>query len=178
MNIKLLSPLLVVALTACAAMAPAPAPITANAASPALAAGRSLSDSLLAYHRSLDSASQADLNKEIGALSHAPAGAETEVRKAMVLGAMRDSARLARARAILAGVLLMDDADALALRPLVEWMINNNTEQRRLILSNDRQAQQLKDLQHRFDQINEKLEAMKRIESSEPASPIEIAPAN
>jgi hypothetical protein len=176
MNIKLMSPLLVVVLAACAA--PPPAHVKAATELPVLAPASSLTDVLLAYHRSLDSASQNDLGKELGALSYAPAGAETEVRKAMVLGAMRDSARLARARTILAGVLLMDDADALALRPLVEWMINNNTELRRLTLLNDRQAQQLKDLQRRSDQASEKLEAMKRIESSQPASPIEIAPAN
>jgi hypothetical protein len=133
---------------------------------------------LLAYHRAVEGLSQADLNKELIALNSAPAGAETEVRKAMVLGCMRDSARLARARAILASVLMMDDADALSLRPLVEWMMDNNTELRRTISSNDRQASQLKELQRRFDQLNEKLEAMKRIESSQPASPIEIAPAN
>lgn len=133
---------------------------------------------MLAYHRALDNASQAELSKELAALNHAPAGAETEVRKAIVLSAMRDGARLVRARTILAGVLLMDDPDALALRPLVEWMISNNTELRRLALLGDKQAQQLKDLQRRFDQSNEKLEAMKRIESSQPASPIEIAPAN
>jgi hypothetical protein len=176
MNIKLLSPILVVVLAACAG--PAPPPTKAVAVLPVSAPVNSLADVLLAYHRSLDGSSQSELNKELGALNYAPAGAETEVRKAMVLGAMRDSARLARARTILAGVLLMDDADALALRPLVEWMINNNTELRRLILLNDRQAQQLKDIQRRSDQANEKLEAMKRIESSQPASPIEIAPAN
>jgi hypothetical protein len=175
MNIKLLSPILLAVLAACAAPAPAPVKTPVD---PVAAPARSLSDSLLAYHRSLDNASQADLSKELAALSYAPAGAETEVRKAIVLGAMRDSARLARARTILAGVLLMDDPDALALRPLVEWMINNNTELRRLALQGDRQAQQLKELQRRFDQSNEKLEAMKRIESSQPASPIEIAPAN
>ena len=173
MNIKLLSPLLAMALVACVATPPAPVPV----AEPTVATARSLSDSLLAYQRSLDNASQADLNKELAALGHAPSGAETEVRKAIVLGAMRDGARLARARTILASVLLMDDPDALALRPLVEWMISNNTELRRLGLQSDRQAQQLKDLQRRFDQLNEKLEAMKRIESSQPASPIEIAPA-
>jgi hypothetical protein len=176
MNIKLLSPLLVVMLAAC--VAPPPAHVKAAIELPAIAPASSLTDVLLAYHRSLDSASPSDLNKELGALNYAPAGVETEMRKAMVLGAMHDSTRLARARSILAGVLLMDDADALALRPLVEWMITNNTESRRLILLNDKQAQQLKDLQRRFDQANEKLEAMKRIESSQPASPIEIAPAN
>ncbi|HEY4316984.1 MAG TPA: hypothetical protein VGN04_05245 [Herbaspirillum sp.] len=175
MNIKLLPPLLVAALAGCAA--PPPQPVK-PAEQPMLAASRSLSDTLLAYHRSLDNASQADLNKELGILMHAPPGAETEVRKAIVLGAMRDSGRLARARSILAGVLLMDDPDALALRPLVEWMINNNSELRSLTLQGERQTHQLKDLQRRLDQSNEKLEAMKRIESSQPASPIEIAPAN
>jgi hypothetical protein len=174
MNIKLLSSLLVaVSLVACA-----PAPVKVAAIPTVAAPSRPAVNLLLAYHRALDGLSPVDLNKELIALNSAPAGAETEVRKAMVMGYMRDSAKLARARTILAGVLMMDDADALSLRPLVEWMIDNNTELRRTISLNDRQALQLKELQHRFDQLNEKLEAMKRIESSQPASPIEIAPAN
>ena len=174
MNIKLASSLLVaVLLVACA-----PAPVKVVATPVVAAPTRSAVNLLLAYHRALEDLSQADLNKELIALNSAPTGAETEVRKAMVLGYMRDSARLSRARAILAGVLLMDDADALSLRPLVEWMMDNNTELRRTISLNDRQALQLKELQRRFDQLNEKLEAMKRIESSQPASPIEIAPAD
>lgn len=174
MNIKLLSSLLVVlSLVACA-----PAPVKIAETQTVAAPTRPAVNLLLAYHRALEGLSQADLNKELIALNSAPVGAETEVRKAMVLGYMHDSARLARARAILASVLLMDDADALSLRPLVEWMMDNNNELRRNISLNDRQASQLKELQRRFDQLNEKLEAMKRIESSQPASPIEIAPAN
>jgi hypothetical protein len=178
MSIKSLPPLLltVLSLVACA---PAPVKVADAPAMPLAAApAKSVVDRLFAYRRWLDGASQADLNKELTALNSVPASAETEVRKAMVLGAMRDSARLARARTILDNVLLMNDSDALALRPLVEWMIDNNTELRRVTSLNERQALQLKDTQRRFDQLSEKLDAMKRIESSQPASPIEIAPAN
>jgi hypothetical protein len=176
MKTKLIAPLIVLALSACAVPPPA------SVAEPAVltpAPAISIVDTLLAYHRSIDAMSQPDLAKELSGLSRAPVSAATEVRKAMVLGIQRQdaTARLARAGSVLAGVLLMDDADAVALRPLVEWMMTNNTELRRLALSGERQAQQLKDLQRRFDQLNEKLEAMKRIESSQPASPIEIAPA-
>ena len=174
MKTKLLSSLVALWLAGCAV----PAPVKVVPVPRAVAPVQPTVDALLAYHRSLDGVSQADLTKELTALNSAPAGAATEVRKAIVLGYMRDPARSARARAILAGVLLMDDADALALRPLVEWMISNDTELRRVTqLSNERQAVQLKDAQRRYDQLNDKLEAMKRIESSQPASPIEIAPA-
>jgi hypothetical protein len=174
MSIKSL-PLLL--LTAFSLAACAPVPVKVAEAPLAAAPAKSVVDRLFAYRRWLDGASQADLNKELAALNSVPVSAETEVRKAMVLGAMRDSARLARARAILDNVLLMGDSDALALRPLVEWMIDNNTEVRRITSLNERQALQLKDTQRRFDQLSEKLDAMKRIETS-PASPIEIAPAN
>jgi len=178
MSIKSLSPLLLIVLSL-VACAPAPVKVAGEPATPLVATpGKSVVDRLFAYRRWLDGASQADLNKELAALNSVPASAETEVRKAMVLGAMRDSARLARARTILDNVLLMNDSDALALRPLVEWMIDNNTELRRITSLNERQALQLKDTQRRFDQLSEKLEAMKRIETSQPASPIEIAPAN
>jgi hypothetical protein len=174
MSIKSL-PLLL--LTALSLVACAPAPVKVAEAPLVAVPAKSVVDRLFAYRRWLDGASQADLNKELAALSSVPVSAETEVRKAMVLGAMHDSARLARARTILDNVLLMNDSDALALRPLVEWMIDNNTEVRRITSLNERQALQLKDTQHRFDQLSEKLDAMKRIETS-PASPIEIAPAN
>jgi hypothetical protein len=176
MKNKLLSLLLVSLLAACAGHAPMEEPEEQAIALPTKNGIRIL----LGYHRLLEDASQADLGKELAALGAAPAGAETEVRKAIVLGFMRDSGKLARARTILAGVLLMDDSEALALRPLVEWMISNNVELRRVALLGERQAQQLKEqlkeAQRRSDQLNEKLEAMKRIESSQPASPIEIAP--
>jgi hypothetical protein len=175
MSIKSLPPLL---LTVLSLVACAPAPVKVAEAPLVAAPAKSVVDRLFAYRRWLDSASQADLNKELGALNGVSASAETEVRKAMVLCAMRDSARLARARTILDNVLLMSDSDALALRPLVEWMIDNNTELRRVTSLNERQTLQLKDTQRRFDQLSEKLEAMKRIETSQPASPIEIAPAN
>jgi hypothetical protein len=175
MSIKSLFPLLLIVLSLAAC---APAPVKVAEAPQAPAAVKSVVDRLFVYRRWLDGVSQADLNKELSALNSAPASAETEVRKAMVLGAMRDGARLARARTILDNVLQMNDSDALALRPLVEWMIDNNTELRRITSLNERQALQLKDTQRRFDQLNEKLDAMKRIETSQPASPIEIAPAN
>jgi hypothetical protein len=175
MSIKSLPPLL---LTVLSLVACAPAPVKMAEAPLVAAPAKSVVDRLFAYRRWLDSASQADLNKELSALNGVSTSAESEVRKAMVLCAMRDSARLARARTILDNVLLMSDSDALALRPLVEWMIDNNTELRRVTSLNERQTLQLKDTQRRFDQLSEKLEAMKRIETSQPASPIEIAPAN
>jgi hypothetical protein len=173
MKIKLLTPLAVLLLAACTT----PAPVKVPVQPPSVSVARDVVAILLSYHHSMESASQADLSKELAALSDARAGAETEVRKAIVLGLMRDSIKLARARTILAGVLSMDDPDALALRPLVEWMGNNYSELRRVTFLGERQAQQLRDALHRYDQLNEKLEAMKRIESSQPASPIEIAPA-
>jgi hypothetical protein len=176
MNYKSLSPLLLVLLAACATQAPveeapkAPPPVVA-------APAKSLVELVLAYHHTLRAESPSDLGKELLALNNAPPGAMTEVRKAMVLELMRDSAKLTRSRVLLRNVLMMKSQEALVLRPLVEWMMTNNSEFRRANSLAERQAQQLKDAQRRYDALNEKLEAMKRIETSQPASPIEITPA-
>lgn len=173
-----LTGLVLLLLAACATPVPPPAAptIAATAVPP-----RSVVEDLLSYHRAMNNASQAELNKELAALNTAPAGAETEVRKAIVLGLMHDAARLARARIVLNGALAADDVDKKSLRPLIEWMQANYAELRRLTVAADRQAQQYKegqkDAQRRYDQLNEKLEAMKRVENSLPASPVEIAPA-
>lgn len=172
------SVLMLFLLAACATPVPPPALAAVPVAS---APPRSVVEDLLSYHRAMSTASQAELNKELAALGSAPPGAETEVRKAIVLGLMRDAARLARARMVLNGVLAADDVDAKSLRPLIEWMQANYAELRRLTVIADRQGQQYKDTQkdaqRRYDQLNEKLEAMKRVENSLPASPVEIAPA-
>jgi hypothetical protein len=174
MNIKSFSPLWVLLLAACATQAP---PVDAPAAPVVASSARNLVEEMLAYHRNLKGVSQADLGKELLALNSAPAGAETEVRKAIVLELLGDTAKLTRVRVLLRSVLLMNGPDAVALQPLAEWMMTANSELRRATAFGDRQTQLLKEAQHRFDALNEKLEAMKRIEVSQPASPIEITPA-
>ena len=68
-------------------------------------------------------------------------------------------------------------AEAQALHPLARLLATRYTEQRRLEDLLDKQTQQLRDVQRRLDQTNDRLEALKAIERSLTSRPAASSPA-
>jgi hypothetical protein len=133
---------------------------------------------MLAYAERVRVMPPAELTQEVARLGDA-ASPEAQVQLSLVLSQLRQMPDLIRAQELLARVL--GNADAQALHPLARLLASRYAEQRRLEEQLDKQNQQLRDVQRRLDQTNERLEALKAIERSltsrPPAAPAS-APAN
>jgi DNA repair ATPase RecN len=133
---------------------------------------------MLAYAERVRVMPPAELTQETARLGDA-ASPEAQVQLSLVLSQLRQMPELIRAQELLARVL--GNADAQALHPLARLLASRYAEQRRLEEQLDKQNQQLRDVQRRLDQTNERLEALKAIERSltsrPPASPAS-APAS
>lgn len=127
-------------------------------------------DELLAYSAVLRKMSPAELGRELQRANAYPAGPATSVRRAMVIAATRDPIDLARAEAQLWNVMADNSVEAEKLKPLVQLLVGQYTDLRRLADNAEKSAVQAKDAQRRVDQANEKLEALKNIERSLPAT--------
>jgi hypothetical protein len=127
---------------------------------------------MLAYAERVRVMPPAELTQEAARLGDA-ASAETQVQLSLVLSQLRQLPDLIRAQELLARVL--GNADAQSLHPLARLLASRYAEQRRLEEQLDKQGQQLRDVQRRLDQTNERLEALKAIERSltsrQPATP-------
>ena len=157
---------------------PAPVPVACVPEPVAQApAEPSAIDTLLAYHQTLKSLNPAELARESANLNAQAKSPELSVRKAMVLSLSRATNDLALAQIHLDTVLSGTDAESTALKPLARLLGTQWSEQRRLADSLDKLNTQAKDNQRKTDQLNEKLEALKAIERTLPASPAAPGPA-
>lgn len=134
-------------------------------------------DVLLAYHQNLKALSPAELSRELNNLNTQPKTPVVSMRKAMVLSVSRNANDLSLAQIHLDTVLSSTDEEAEALKPLARVLGTQWTEQRRLADALDKLNAQARDNQRKTDQLNEKLEALKAIERTLPASPATAAPA-
>jgi hypothetical protein len=129
---------------------------------------------MLAYAERVRVMPPAELTQETSRLGDA-ASPETQVQLSLVLSQLRQLPELIRAQELLARVL--GNADAQPLHPLARLLASRYAEQRRLEEQLDKQNQQLRDVQRRLDQTNERLEALKAIERSLTSRP-PAAPAS
>ena len=133
---------------------------------------------MLAYAERVRLMQPPELNQEIARLGDA-ASPGAQLQLSLALSQLRQLPELVRAQELLARVL--GNGEAQALHPLARLLASRYAEQRRLEEQLDKQSQQLRDVQRRLDQTNERLEALKAIERSltsrQPAAPAS-APAN
>lgn len=124
----------------------------------------------------------AELAKETARLGEAEdAAAENPLLLAVALAQTRQPVDTARALGLVQRVLTQQGPASQALHPLARLLEARLLQQRRLEDQLERQAQQLRDVQRRNDQLNERLEAVRAIERSlttrPPAPPAPAAPA-
>ncbi len=184
-SLALLAILLSALLGACATPPPSaepPAPLPPTAAStPEPVADVTVTPSgveiLLAYHQNLRALNPAEIARELTNLNSQAKTPMLAMRKAMALSMSRTTNDLALAQIHLDSVLSSTDQDAEALKPLARLLGTQWSEQRRLSDSLDRLNTQARENQRKTDQLNEKLEALKAIERTLPASPAAPGPA-
>lgn len=162
---------------AAASAAQAPRPSASQPAAPlpeavVFASGMTLR--MLAYAERVRVMPPAELTQEAARLGDA-ASPEAQIQLSLVLSQLRQLPELIRAQELLARVL--GNADAQPLHPLARLLASRYAEQRRLEEQLDKQNQQLRDVQRRLDQTNERLEALKAIERSLTSRP-PAAPAS
>lgn len=132
---------------------------------------------LLAYHQNLRALSPAELAREMANLNSQDKTPMLSMRKAMVLSTSRATNELSLAQIHLDTVLSATDDESEALKPLARLLGTQWAEQRRLSESLDRLNTQARDTQRKTEQLSEKLEALKAIERTLPASPAAPGPA-
>jgi hypothetical protein len=120
---------------------------------------------LLAYADRVRTLQGAELAQEITRLAD-PSLPADQVRLALALSQTRQLYDLVRAQELLQRVLANAGAEARPLHPVVRLLAARFSEQRRVEDLFDRQNQQLRDLQRRLEQTQEKLDALKEIERS------------
>lgn len=126
---------------------------------------------MLAYADRLRLMPPAELGLEVTRLGEASSPA-AQLQLALALAQLRQLPELVRAQELLARVLGNDSAQAL--HPLARLLAARYGEQRRVEEQLDKQTQQVRELQRKLDQSNERLEALKAIErslTSRPAAP-------
>jgi len=145
---------------------PAPAGPTASAQSAAPADRDSEAVTpLLAYADRARTLQGAELTQEITRLAD-PSVPADQMRLALTLSQTRQLYDLVRAQELLQRVLANASAEARPLHPVARLLAARLSEQRRVEDLLDRQNQQLRDLQRRLEQTQEKLDALKEIERS------------
>lgn len=127
---------------------------------------------MLAYADRVRLMSPAALGTEVARLGEAATPA-AQLQLALALGQLRQLPELIRAQELLARVL--GNAEAQPLHALARLLAARYGEQRRLEEQLEKQTQQVRELQRKLDQSNERLEALKAIErslTSRPATPL------
>lgn len=137
---------------------PVPAPVPLLDATPAVTA-------VLAYADRVRGLQGPELLQEIAALGE-PAAAADQVRLAIALSQTHQLYDLVNAQQRLQRVLSSDSDDARPLQTLARLLAARYGEQRRVEDLLERQNQQLRELQRRFEQTRDQLEALKAIERS------------
>lgn len=152
---------------------PKPAPV-------ALPAPRSDADAavaiVLAYADSVRGLQGPELLQEIAGLGE-PSAAADQLRLAIALSQTTQLQDLAGAQQRLQRVLTSDSEDARPLQTLARLLAARYAEQRRVEDLLDRQNQQMRELQRRFEQTRDKLDALKEIERSLSNRPADASPA-
>jgi hypothetical protein len=120
---------------------------------------------LLAYADRARTLQGAELTQEITRLAD-PSVPADQMRLALALSQTRQLYDLVRAQELLQRVLANASAEARPLHPVARLLAARLSEQRRVEDLLDRQNQQLRDLQRRLEQTQEKLDALKEIERS------------
>lgn len=120
---------------------------------------------LLAYADRVRTLQGAELTQEIARLAD-PSLPADQMRLALALSQTRQLYDLVRAQELLQRVLANANAEARPLHPVARLLAARFSEQRRVEDLLDRQNQQLRDLQRRLEQTQEKLDALKEIERS------------
>ncbi len=175
--------LMALTLAACAAPAPLPvvkpAPLPLCPPAPPIPAELVSLKTLLNYQYELRLLGPADLTRELASLNESiPPSPELSVRKALVLSLGHTNAELTLAQAQVDAVMNSTDAQAETLKPLASLLGVRIGEQKRLMDSADKLNQQLRESQRRGDQLTEKLEALKAIEHTLPATSLPGAAAS
>ena len=159
--------------TPAVALAPAPPPPAPDLpAAPPPPPPPDATAPVLAYADRIRSLQGAELVQEI-VRSGDPQTPADQLRLAMALSQTRQLHDLVRAQDFLQRVLANGGEQARPLHPLARLLAARLAEQRRVEDLLDRQNQQVKDLQRRLEQTQDKLDALKEIErslSSRPAA--------
>jgi len=159
-----------------------PSPIAANAVPPvppANAADAPAQDAalrILAYADRLRLMPPAELGPEVARLGEASTPA-AQLQLALALSQLRQLPELVRAQELLARVLGNPSAQAQPLHSLARLLAARYGEQRRVEEQLEKQTLQVRELQRKLDQSNERLEALKAIERSLTSRPAAAAPA-
>lgn len=151
---------------------PAPGAPPANAASSEADAVTPL----LAYADRLRGLPGPELAQEITRLGNAVSAGD-QLRLALSLSQTRQLPDLVRAQELLQRALANNSEEARPLHALARLLAARFSEQRRAEEQLDRQNQQLRDLQRRLEQTQDKLDALKEIERSLSSRP-PAAPAS
>lgn len=128
-------------------------------------------EDLLAYYHRARLLPSADLPKMLTELTALTKNPHRDVQRAILLGFIRGNGDIARAQAILDGVSKSNETEAEHIKPLAYFLSANLAEWRRFDETIDKQNQQLKEAQRRFDQLSQKLEDLKAIERQLPTRP-------
>lgn len=119
-----------------------------------------------------------DLPREVARLTDLEESSiENPLLLAIALAQTRQPVDTARALGLVQRVLGNDGPAAQALHPLARLMESRLVQQRRLEDQLDRQNQQLRDVQRRNEQLNERLEAVRAIERSLTTRPAPTPPS-
>jgi hypothetical protein len=143
-------------------MAPPPAAPVVTIASPTT---RNAVAMLLEHADRLRGLQSAELAQEIARLGE-PAAPADQVRLAMALSQTRQLYDLVRAQELLQRVLANPTEEARGLHVLARLLATRYAEQRRVEDQLDRQNQQVRELQRRLGETQDKLDALKEIERS------------
>jgi len=160
-------------LAACLFLAACTLPPQDPSAGPAIKAMPVYGDSLeelLAYNALLRKMPAPELARELQRLHGFPASPSNRVRKAMVLAMTRDPIDLTKAEAQLWNVMADNSVEAEKLKPLVQLLVGNYADQRRLADNAERSSNQAREAQRKVEELRDKLEALKNIERSLPAT--------
>ncbi|MDO9113816.1 MAG: hypothetical protein Q7U63_08465 [Polaromonas sp.] len=131
---------------------------------------------LLAYADRLRGLPGPELAQEIARLGNAVSAGD-QLRLALTLSQTRQLPDLVRAQELLQRALANNSEEARPLHALARLLAARFSEQRRADEQLDRQNQQLRDLQRRLEQTQDKLDALKEIERSLSSRP-PAAPAS
>ena len=133
---------------------------------------------LLGYVQLLARMTPKELQREKTVLTTIPETPTVHVRMAMLMGEVRGQMDLARALALLEGVLKSGEPTAASLHPLARALVNQYNERLRLQLQseklgvqNEKLARQLNESLRRGLELQEKLDALADIERTLPVRP-------
>lgn len=147
------------------ATATKPAPAASPAPSNAAPSEADAVTPLLAYADRLRSLPGPELAQEITRLGNAVSAGD-QLRLALTLSQTRQLPDLVRAQDLLQRALANNSEEARPLHALARLLATRFAEQRRAEDQLDRQNQQLRELQRRLEQTQDKLDALKEIERS------------